>query len=145
MMTVMIKWAQMCRACWQVLPSTRWFSLPLTPYLWAWPPGPTSPLRALVLFIIRTHARHQAGCQGDKTPFPLILLPPQRWALMTSFFKEKGTVVTSSHGACLGLPSLIPQLLPPPNTHTYTNNLGALSRGRSLPSGVRPCRPRMQR
>lgn len=63
---------------------------------------------------------------------------------MTSFFKEKGTVAISSHGACLGLPSPIPQLLPP-NTHTYTNNFGALSRGRSLPNGVPLGRPGKQK
>lgn len=41
-------------------------------------PRPASPLRTLVLFIIRTRARHQAGFQGDKTPFHLIPFTPQR-------------------------------------------------------------------
>lgn len=106
-------------------------------------PRTTSLLRALVPFTIQTRAKPQAGCQGDKTPFPLIVLPPQRWALMTSFFMEKGTVAASSHEACLGLPSLIPRQQVP--TDAYTNNLGALSEGRRLPNRAHPGRPERQR
>lgn len=60
---------------------------------------------------------------------------------MTSF-KEKGAVATNSHEACLELPTLNPQQ--PVPIHIYTNNLGALGGGRSLPSGAHLGRPDKQ-
>lgn len=55
---------------------------------------------------------------------------PWRFVLTTSFFKKMRSMATSTHGACLGHPSLIPQL---PGSPTLAEPTVARSGNSALP------------